>query len=184
MEIKITSQRKMSELDNIELRSEKVRNIIGQIPPKIIRIGITIIFFIIAGMLTGTYFFKYEYTIKTTATIEQQGNSTIIEISIPANEIGKVKQGQKVILNFNNVPNLYNEQIKTEIQTIPKKIEISKNEGYYLAVIKLSGKIKTERDKALDILGRITINVEIITDKISFFDRMIAPFKDLISRKG
>ncbi len=173
----------MSELDNIELRSEKVRNIIGQIPPKIIRIGITIIFFIIAGMLTGTYFFKYEYTIKTTAIIEQQADTVIIKIRIPANEIGKVKHEQKVILNFNNVPNLYNEQIETEMQTIPKKIEISKNEGYYLAVIKLSGKIKTERGKALDILGRITINAEIITDKISFFDRMIKPFKSLVNKK-
>jgi len=174
----------MSELDNIELRSEKVRNIIGQIPPKIIRIGITIIFFIIVGILTGTYFFKYEYTIKTIATIEQQANTVIIKIRIPANEIGKVKQGQKVILNFNNIPNLYNEQIETEIQTIPKKIEISQIKAYYLAVIKLSGKVKTERGKALDILERITINAEIITDKISFFNRMIAPFKTLISRKG
>jgi len=174
----------MSELDNIELRSEKVRNIIGQIPPKIIRIGITIIFFIIVGILTGTYFFKYEYTIKTTAIIVQQKDTTFISIKIPANEIGKVKQGQKVILNFRAVPNMYNEQIETEIQTIPKKIEISKNEGYYLAVIKLSGKIKTEREKALDILGRITINAKIITDKISFFDRMIKPFKTLISHKG
>ncbi len=173
----------MSELDNIELRSEKVRNIIGQIPPKIIRMGITVIFFIIVGILTGTYFFKYNYIIKTTAIIVQQKDTTYISAKIPANEIGKVKQGQKVILNFDNVPNLYNEQIETEIQTIPKKIEISKNEGYYLTVIKLPGKIKTERGKGLNILEQTMINAEIITGKISFFDRMMKPLKSLVNKK-
>ena len=66
--------------DNIELRSEKVRNIIGQIPPKIIRVGITTIFFIIIGLLIGIYYFEYEYTIKTTALVEQSQDTTKIQI--------------------------------------------------------------------------------------------------------
>ncbi len=173
----------MSELDNIELRSEKVRNIIGQIPPKIIRIGITIIFFIIVGLLTGTYFFKYEYTIKTTATIEQQGNSTIIEILIPANEIGKVKQGQKVVLNFDNIPNIYNERVETEIQSVPVKIEISEKGGYYISKIEIPGKLSDEKGKELDIMQKTSVNAEIMTSKISFFDRMIKPFKSLVNKK-
>ena len=54
----------MEEIDKIELRSEKVRNIIGKIPPMIIRVGISVIFFIIIGLLAGSYFFKYDYTIE------------------------------------------------------------------------------------------------------------------------
>jgi len=118
-------------IDNIELRSEKVRNIIGQIPPRIIRTGISIIFIVVIGILTGTYFFKYEYTIKTTATIEQINNTTFIEIKIPANEIAKVKKGHKVILSFDNIQNLYNKRFNTELQKIPNTLRISKNEGFY-----------------------------------------------------
>ena len=44
-------------LDNkIELRSEKVRHIIGEIPPRIVRYGITFITFVILGLLIGAYF--------------------------------------------------------------------------------------------------------------------------------
>ncbi|MCP4553486.1 MAG: hypothetical protein GY834_15915 [Bacteroidetes bacterium] len=170
--------------DNIELRSEKVRNIIGQIPPRIIRVGVTVIFLIIIGILTGTYFFEYEYIIETTASIEHQNNKLIIDITISANELNKVKRGQKVILDFNNIPNLYNEKIITEIQTIPNKIEISKEGGFYLLWIKVPGNTKTETGKEINIIQQTTINAEIITDKISFFDRITEPFKNLFNRKN
>ncbi len=170
-------------LDNIELRSEKVRNIIGQIPPRIIRTGITVIFIVILGILTGTYFFEYEYTIETTATIELQNDKLIIYITIPANEIDKVRIEQKVILDFNNIPNLYNEKIITEIQTIPNKIEISVKGGFYLSEIKIPGNTKTETGKEINIIQQTTINAKIITDKISFFDRITEPFMTLFNRK-
>ncbi len=173
----------MKESDNIELRSEKVRNIIGQIPPVIIRLGITIIFFIILALLIGSYFFRYQYTVKTTAIIKEQGNTLIIKIKIPANEIGKIKIGQKAILDFNNIPNLYNQQIETKIQTIPNRIEISQGESYYLATIKLSADTKTETGKEINILKPTKINAEIIAGKISFFDKIIAPFKTLVKPK-
>lgn len=33
----------MNEKDNIELRSEKMRNVIGEIPPKLVRLGTAVI---------------------------------------------------------------------------------------------------------------------------------------------
>ena len=42
--------------NKIELRSEKVRHIIGEIPSRIVRYGITIITFVILGLLIGAYF--------------------------------------------------------------------------------------------------------------------------------
>jgi len=42
--------------DNIELRSEKVRNIIGQIPPFLIRWGNTILVIIFLLLLIAGYF--------------------------------------------------------------------------------------------------------------------------------
>jgi len=167
---------------NIELRSEKVRNIIGQIPPIIIRAGITVIFFIILGLLIGTWFFRYEYTIKATASIELQNNNLIIYVKIPANEIDKVKTGQKVILNFNNIPNLYNERIIVKIQTIPNRIEISEKGGFYLSRIKILENTKTESGQELNINQKTIINAEIITDKISFFDRITEPFRTLFNQ--
>ena len=47
----------------IELRSEKVRHIIGEIPSRIVRYGITIITFVILGLLVDAYFIPYPETI-------------------------------------------------------------------------------------------------------------------------
>lgn len=48
---------------NIELRSEKVRNIIGQIPPFLIRWGNTILFVILLLLLVTGYFLKFYSTL-------------------------------------------------------------------------------------------------------------------------
>lgn len=173
----------MDEKNNIELRSEKVRNLIGQIPPVIIRTGISVIFIIILVLLIGSWFFKFEYTIKTTATINQNNDSLIIELKIPANEISKIKIGQKVILDFNNIPNLYNEKMITKIQTLPDILEITEDGGFYNAEIILSNKIKTETGKLLFIKKGTKANAEIVTDKISLFDRIMEPINKMFKKR-
>jgi hypothetical protein len=47
--------------DKIELRSEKVRNIIGQIPPFIIRWGNTILFIILIILSIAVYVIKRKF---------------------------------------------------------------------------------------------------------------------------
>lgn len=173
----------VSEKDNIELRSEKVRNLIGQIPPVIIRAGISVIFIIILILLIGSWFFKFEYTIKTTAAIYQNNDSLIIQLKIPANEISKIKPGQKVILDFNNILNLFNEKMVTEIQNIPNTLEIKEDGGFYTTEIILQGKTKIESGRTLSIKKEIKINAKIVTDKISLFDRIMEPIRKMFNKR-
>ena len=49
-------EQKENELDNIELRSEKVRNIIGKVPPRLVSIGTVIITFIVLALAVAFYF--------------------------------------------------------------------------------------------------------------------------------
>lgn len=55
--------------ENIELRSEEVREILGRPPKWIIRWGITVIFIIVAGLFVGSYFFKYPDILEATITV-------------------------------------------------------------------------------------------------------------------
>jgi len=169
--------------NNIELRSEKVRNIIGQIPPRIIRSGITIVFLIIAGIIIGTYFFEYEYTVETIATIEQKNETSFIIIEIPANEMNKIKKGHKVILTFVNTQNLHNKQVEAKIQEIPNKIQIKNNKGYFNVKIKMTEQLKTSDNETINLYETTNVKAEIITEKISFFDRIIKPFKDILNAR-
>ena len=43
------------ESDNIELRSEKVRNIIGKVPPRLVRVGTVVITIIVLALAVAFY---------------------------------------------------------------------------------------------------------------------------------
>lgn len=79
--------------DKIELRSEKVRHIIGEIPSRIVRYGITIITIVILGLLVGAYFIPYPETIsaKVQMTSARQGT-----IAAPYKYVNTLARGMTV----------------------------------------------------------------------------------------
>lgn len=81
----------------IELRSEKVRHIIGEIPSGIVRYGITIITIVILVLLVGAYFIPYPETIsaKIEMTDRQQGT-----VDIPYKYVNWVVKGKNVSIEL------------------------------------------------------------------------------------
>ena len=63
--------------NKIELRSEKVKHIIGEIPSGIVRYGITIITIVILGLLVGAYFIPYPETISAKVQMISTHQGTI-----------------------------------------------------------------------------------------------------------
>ena len=59
-----------NETDNIELRSEKVRHIIGQVPPTLVRTGTMVITLVVIALAVAFYIIRYPIT------IEAQGKVT------------------------------------------------------------------------------------------------------------
>ncbi|MDL2239132.1 HlyD family secretion protein [Bacteroidales bacterium OttesenSCG-928-K22] len=55
--------------ENIELRSEEIKEILGRPPKWIVRWGISLIFIIIAVLFIGSYFFKYPDVLQATITV-------------------------------------------------------------------------------------------------------------------
>jgi len=83
--------------DKIELRSEKVRHIIGEIPSKIVLYGIIIITVVILGLLAGAYFIPYPETIsaKVQMTNARQGT-----IAVPYKYVNTLARGMTVNIEF------------------------------------------------------------------------------------
>ncbi|WP_315363868.1 HlyD family secretion protein [Prevotella jejuni] len=81
----------------IELRSEKVRHIIGEIPSGIVRYGITIITIVLLVLLVGAYFIPYPEIIsaKIEMTDRQQGT-----VDIPYKYVNTVKKGKNVSIEL------------------------------------------------------------------------------------
>lgn len=57
---------------DIELRSEEVQEVMGQIPAWIVRWGITVLFLVVAALLIGSCFFKYPDVITAQMTLTGQ----------------------------------------------------------------------------------------------------------------
>ena len=83
--------------DKIELRSEKVRHIIGEIPSRVVRYGITIITIVVLGLLAGAYFIPYPETIsaKVQMTNARQGT-----IDIPYKYVNTITRGMTVSIEI------------------------------------------------------------------------------------
>lgn len=72
----------------IELRSEEVQEIMGQIPSWIVRWGITLLFIILVVLLIGSCFFKYPDVISTQMTL----TSTHPAVQIVARTSGRISK--------------------------------------------------------------------------------------------
>ena len=83
--------------DKIELRSEKVRHIIGEIPSKIVRYGIMIITIVILGLLAGAYFIPYPETINAKVQITNAHQGTI---DFPYKYVNTMARGMTANIEF------------------------------------------------------------------------------------
>lgn len=76
------------EKKEIELRSEEVQEVMGQIPTWIVRWGITLLFIVVLALLVGSYFFKYPDVI--TAEMTLTSRHPVVEVV--ARSSGKVSR--------------------------------------------------------------------------------------------
>ena len=68
------------ESDNIELRSEKVRNVIGKVPPRLVSLGTVVITIIVLALAVA--FYKIPYPISIDANGEVI-NQRIVQVFVP-----------------------------------------------------------------------------------------------------
>jgi len=83
--------------EKTEIRSRKIRNIIGAVPTRLERYGITVIAIITAGLLAAASLIPYPETAECTA-IAESGNTVIL--LIPYRHAGSVRAGMTVSIEF------------------------------------------------------------------------------------
>ena len=69
-----------NETDNIELRSEKVRHIIGQVPPALVRTGTMVITLVVIALAIAFYTIRYPITIEAQGKVTR---SDSVELLVP-----------------------------------------------------------------------------------------------------
>jgi len=112
-------------MDSIELRSEKVRSIIGKIPPRIVRSGTLVLFIVFISLIIGSYFFPYSETITSTVQIIEYQTLSVNSPSkkyiaiayVPIDLQAKVFMRQQAIVEIEGFNKNTYGQIPCEVQS-------------------------------------------------------------------
>ncbi|HBL34607.1 MAG TPA: HlyD family secretion protein [Porphyromonadaceae bacterium] len=129
----------MEKNEVIELRSEKVRSIIGRIPPLLIRSGITIIVVILIGFLTASAYISYPENILINIEIincETENNVKVISY-IPYLFITKIKEGLLVRIELEGYDSHLFGTLDGHISIIDNNVVKKEGENFFMVIINL-----------------------------------------------
>mgnify|MGYP001552254824 CR=1 FL=1 len=171
----------MSESEHIELFSDDVNDVLGVVPPRIVRWGMTIIFVAVVGLISFSIVFIYPDVVTAPVTIVSKQvhglTSTIGIMQLPVKGSGKIKAGQHVIIKVENYPYIEYGTIKGIVEEIDS-VPTTRGEGsYYKTVIQLPDGPVTNYHKKLGDFQIMYGTAEIITNKRSLFSRFIKPLQ-------
>ena len=115
--------------NDIELRSEKVRNIVGHIPPILLRRGITVTSIVMVLVIAGICFIPYTETITVPVTMSVYPNqvdvySSIIYTSDKYTET--LKKGAKIKIELLGFPRNEYGEIEGEISRVYSALDNGK----------------------------------------------------------
>jgi multidrug resistance efflux pump len=113
------------EINNIEIRSEEIEEILGKAPNRIIRSGITVVFSVIVLIFIGSCIFKYPDIINSTivittenvpATIVAKTSGKITKIFVKDN--GHVKKNDYIAVIENTANDKHVKEISDKLDTL------------------------------------------------------------------
>ncbi|HBB92739.1 MAG: hypothetical protein A2X22_04520 [Bacteroidetes bacterium GWF2_49_14] len=163
----------------IELRQEELREILGIVPPWIVRWGTVLIAMVILTLLIGAAWFRYPDRISSQVVLTAS-NPIKGELFLSVKDAGKVKIGNRVVLHIDNYPYMQYGMVKGTVE----QISLWPEAEYYRVEISLPEGMKSTYKKELVFSKNMTGQAQIITDKMSLLVRILDPVKGLIRRKN
>lgn len=128
----------MADIDNIELRSEKTRQIIGMVPSGIVRYGTLIITIIIAVLLAVSYFVPYPENLQANATVVVDAAGKLdVCAYIPYSHINSVREGMRAEIEFEGYPASEYGHCTAIIRQIDKKVHHYDGANYFLVSLEI-----------------------------------------------
>lgn len=159
-------------MNSIELRSEKVRSIIGRIPPATVRFGSTILFVVFVLLFVCSYLFPYYQTIRvpakiydTTPSKHLSGHNYKAVVSIPIEYQFGIKDNQEVAITIegydaNKLGILEGRLMKKIIQT-----SYSENHKYMQFEVELPANMKTNKGNLITYYKNMEGEASIILNR-------------------
>ena len=170
---------------SLEIRSKKVRNIIGQVPPYLIRAGFTIAFCVFALLITALYFYEYDYVINTSASMIPDSDSTVVvKVNIPANQIERIKADQLIVISFDNIPNMSGQSIRFNTrEDMSPTVNMMPTGAFYTMDFIEDNPVFFD-NRPFHIREPLTCNAEIHTGKVRLFGNLSVIYSGSATKKS
>lgn len=125
-------------IENLELRSEKVRNIIGEVPPELVRYGTGLVTFILLTLLLIAFVVPYKVSAQAKARVIQEENNYFVEIQMPYRYAGEVKAKMLVTLELEGYnPKTY-APVYAKIVAIDRSVKEMEGKSYFAVKAKIA----------------------------------------------
>ena len=114
--------------DNIELRSEKVRNVIGKVPPRLVSLGTVVITIIVLAL--AVVFYKIPYPI----SIEANGeviNQRTIQVFVPYKYLYLFNEQRTAHVSFEGYDNI---SYQFDVTSHSTKLVHKEDGNYFVAI--------------------------------------------------
>ncbi len=161
-------------IDEIDLHSKEVQELMGRMPSWLIRNGIVMVILLLTVLVAGSWIYKYPDVIMApvvVAAASNDSNTFIGFAQLKMNPLGKVQIGQRVNLKFPNYPYLEYGVVKGVVRKITS---IPSGETYSLEVT-LPGQMVSTFGKKFEFQKELKGTAEIITEEQRLLDRILHP---------
>ena len=163
-------------IDEIELHSKEVQDLMGRMPSWLIRNGIVMVILLLMVLVVGSWAFKYPDIITASVVVTAVPNNPttfIGYVQLKMNLPGKVMIGQRVNLKFANYPYMEYGVVKGVVG----KISSVPNGDSYALEVNLPGQMVSNYGKKFEFQQELKGIAEIITEDRRLLDRILHPGK-------
>jgi hypothetical protein len=116
------------ESDNIELRSEKVRNVIGKVPPRLVSLGTVIITIIVLALAVAFYKTPYPISIEANGEVI---NQRTIEVFVPYKYLYLFNEQRTAHVSFEGYDNI---SYQFDVTSHSTKLVHKEDGNYFVAI--------------------------------------------------
>lgn len=146
----------MKDYENIELRSEKVKNIIGKIPSPLVRSGISLISVILLGLVTVSALIPYTQSVAVTTEINfslESHKARAVSL-IPYSYISQIRVGSLVQIELEGYHSHLYGTLEAEISAVEKDvIKVGRENFFQVTIDIMDRQDKTQIDLKDGVVG-------------------------------
>ena len=132
-------EQKEKDLDNIELRSEKVRNVIGKVPPRLVSLGTVIITVIVLALAVAFYKIPYPISIETNGEVV---NHRMVQVFVPYKYLYLFNETRTAYVSFEGYDNI---SYQFDVTSHNTKLVHKEDVNYFVATATINAQVNSRK---------------------------------------